>query len=44
MGTAAKVAKRKEEHPELYCPAKKCLWRTNDGSYCPRHKEIKVDR
>lgn len=42
MNTAAKVAKHKAEHPEMYCPHKRCLWRTGDGSHCPRHKE-KVD-
>lgn len=44
MNTAAKVAARKEAHPELYCPHKRCLWRTGDGSYCPRHatKEVTV--
>ena len=35
---AAKVASNKEKRPELYCPAKKCLWRTGCG-YCPRHAE-----
>ncbi len=38
MSTAAKVAAHKEKHPEMYCPTKKCLWRTGDGSHCPRHK------
>jgi hypothetical protein len=38
MSTAAKVAANKEKHPELYCPKKRCLWRTGDGTYCPRHK------
>jgi hypothetical protein len=33
---AAKVAADKEAHPERFCPAYRCLWRT-DGSYCPRH-------
>lgn len=33
---AAKVAKHKRLHPELYCPHPKCLWRTNGGR-CPRH-------
>jgi len=32
---AKSVREHKELHPELYCP--KCLWRTGDGSYCPRH-------
>ena len=34
--TAAKVAAHKQQHPELYCPAKKCLWKTGGGA-CPRH-------
>jgi len=36
---AAKVAQNKEKHPELYCPERKCLWRT-DGGYCPRHRPV----
>ena len=32
-----KVALRKEAKPELYCPERKCLWETGDGSRCPRH-------
>jgi hypothetical protein len=35
--TQAAVAKAKAEHPELYCPHRRCLWRT-DGGYCPRHQ------
>jgi hypothetical protein len=38
MNTAAKVAKHKERHPELYCPTGKCLWRSGGGP-CPRHGE-----
>jgi hypothetical protein len=38
MSTASKVAARKLEHPELYCPSPRCLWRTG-GGYCPRHAE-----
>ena len=34
---AAKVRKDKEAHPELYCPIKNCLYRTN-GGYCPKHQ------
>ena len=30
------VALDKERHPERYCPARRCLWRTG-GGYCPRH-------
>jgi hypothetical protein len=37
MCTAAKVAQDRQKHPERYCPANRCLWRTN-GGYCPRHK------
>jgi len=36
---AAQVAAEKQEHPERFCPVKKCLWRTGDGSRCPRHVE-----
>lgn len=36
MSTAAKVAEYKRRHPELYCPAPRCLWKTGGGS-CPRH-------
>lgn len=36
MKVAAQVAKSKERHPEKFCPAPKCLWRTG-GGYCPRH-------
>ncbi len=32
-----KVALDKEKNPELYCPTRKCLWKTFDGSKCPRH-------
>jgi len=34
----AKVAQDKENHPEQFCPAHRCLWRTGgNGDYCPRH-------
>lgn len=33
---AKKVREAKELHPERYCPARNCLWRT-DGGYCPHH-------
>ncbi len=36
MNIQAKVALDKERHPERYCPARRCLWRTG-GGYCPRH-------
>jgi hypothetical protein len=32
-----RVALDKRDHPERYCPNARCLWRTGDGSYCPRH-------
>jgi hypothetical protein len=48
MSTQAKVAIEKREHPERFCPAYRCLWRTaklnhatgqrEGGGYCPRHK------
>lgn len=34
--TAAKVAERKRQHPELYCPDRRCLWMTGGGP-CPKH-------
>ena len=34
------VAKEKEKNPNLFCPTRKCLWKTFDGSYCPRHNPI----
>jgi len=34
---AASVALDKQRKPERYCPAIRCLWRTGDGTYCPRH-------
>jgi hypothetical protein len=37
------VAANKEEHPELYCPGRKCLWRTG-GGYCPRHQPAEDER
>jgi hypothetical protein len=50
MTSHASVAKsvrlRKEQHPELYCPADNCLWRTSPsgdekvGKYCPRHANL----
>jgi hypothetical protein len=33
---AARVAARKEQRPELYCPERACLWLTGGGR-CPRH-------
>lgn len=42
MRTAAKVREEKAQHPERFCPAKYCLWRTYhaDGtrkSVCRNH-------
>lgn len=37
MGIQAKVAQDKEREPEKFCPVRRCLWRTGDGSRCPRH-------
>jgi hypothetical protein len=47
--TQAKVAIEKSEHPERFCPARRCLWRTaklnhateerEGGGYCPRHTQ-----
>jgi hypothetical protein len=39
---AAKVAENKARHPERYCPAPKCLWRTG-GGYCPRHSPARAE-
>jgi hypothetical protein len=33
---AASVVRSKEQHPEHFCPVKRCLWRTG-GGHCPRH-------
>jgi hypothetical protein len=51
MNIQAKVAIDKEKHPERFCPARRCLWRTaklnhatgerEDGGYCPRHTQNK---
>ena len=38
MSTASKVAEDKLNHPWKFCPANRCLWKTGDGSYCPKHK------
>jgi hypothetical protein len=38
---AATVAKKKEDRPEDFCKAKKCLYRTKED-YCPKHKPEKV--
>lgn len=36
MRIAAKVAARKEAHPEQYCSAPRCLWALRSGP-CPKH-------
>jgi hypothetical protein len=37
---AAKVAESKRLHPERYCPAPHCLWRTCHGfKMCPKHHD-----
>lgn len=36
---AASVAQDKAAHPERYCPENRCLWRTDGGGYCPRHRD-----
>lgn len=43
FSTQVSVAKRKQEHPEQYCPVKNCLWHTG-GGYCPRHQHLDVVR
>ena len=35
---AAQVAQNKAEHPDKFCPVKRCLWRTGNGEKCPRHR------
>jgi len=54
MSTQAKVAIEKREHPERFCPAHLCLWRTaklnhatgerEGGGYCPRHRPAVLAR
>ena len=36
MNAGKMVRLNKEKHPELYCPAKNCLWRLKSGP-CPKH-------
>jgi hypothetical protein len=48
MNIQAKVAIDKQKHPERFCPAPRCLWKTaklnhktqihEGGGYCPRHR------
>jgi hypothetical protein len=40
---AANVAAHKVAHPDLYCPARRCLWRTGGGR-CPRHPMTASER
>lgn len=35
-GAAKRARMHKEARPDLYCPYRGCLWRT-EGGYCPRH-------
>jgi hypothetical protein len=54
MSIQAKVAIDKREHPERFCPAPKCLWKTSrlnretqvheGGGYCPRHESYRLAR
>jgi hypothetical protein len=47
MNTQAKVARDKQVHPQRFCPAPRCLWKTAKldhqtqtyigGGFCPRH-------
>ena len=47
MNINAKIALNKQKHPERFCPAPRCLWKTaklnhatqqhEGGGYCPRH-------
>jgi len=39
MSVQVKVALDKERHPERYCPARRCLWRSY-GALCPRHMHL----
>jgi len=50
MNINARVAEDKRKHPERFCPAPQCLWRTaklddatqtcSGGGYCPRHRQL----
>jgi hypothetical protein len=35
---AKSVREQKEQHPERFCPERRCLWKTGDGSRCLRHR------
>ena len=44
----ARVGKDKQEHPERYCPERRCLWRVldRDGNYkgpCGRHGDLRQE-
>jgi hypothetical protein len=51
MNIQAKVALDKQKHPERFCPAPRCLWKTTKlnhktqvhegGGHCPRHRAVK---
>lgn len=46
MNPAAKCRTEKAEHPERFCPDKKCLWRvvTSHGLRpCPKHQAVVVE-
>lgn len=36
-GVAQRSRLAKEKHPERYCRARGCLWRTNPGTPCRNH-------
>jgi hypothetical protein len=52
MNIQAKVAIDKQKHPERFCPAPRCLWKTTKlnhatqihegGGHCPRHKSRSI--
>ena len=41
--TAKAVRERKAENPNLYCPRRDCLYKSN-GELCPRHTITELDR
>jgi len=54
MNIQAKVAIDKQKHPERFCPAPRCLWKTaklnhetqvhEGGGHCPRHRPMPKPR
>jgi hypothetical protein len=54
MSTQAKVAVEKSQHPERFCPVRRCLWRTaklnqatgerEGGEHCPPHQHAKYGK